>query len=667
MRRASRIDYARDREGESAPFRRPGGSRSKSGTAKSHAIDPTILDRRASDARDRWLGRLVDQRYRVTEVIGRGGMGVVYKVEHQRMGKVAAMKVLHHELATDPEVVRRFQREAEAVSRLAHPNTVQVFDFGNSAGALYLVMEYIRGLDLGTLIDRDGPMSFERAAPLLAQVCAALGEAHDLGVIHRDLKPENILVTRTHGGQDFVKVLDFGLAKLSEREEAADVTGRGSIVGTPYYMSPEQIRGEDAVGPAADIYSFGALMYRILTGHHAFTAKSPVGVLTKHLTEPPQAPSTHVPDRIDGAIDDIVLRCLAKKPEDRYESVHQLLGVIEEAYSEHADASSAIRSLPTALLRPSGSGAPVVAAEIMARDVDYGIEQSKRLQRSDLESFERQMRRRRRFRVLIIPLLLAAAGAGAVWFFFLRPESAHTAEVEPNNTLASMTLIEPGTEVTGTLGKRIDANTADKDLFRLTEVPARDGTTTITAHVTALPNMDVVLRLHDHNGKLIAEVDEGGVGAGEWLRRHRLAAPPAILVTEADTEGLPTENVSDSYKLTVKLTPADSRLESEPNDTEIDANPLSPGSPVTGYLDHRGDTDVYRIEGEAGRYALLLSGGPQVPFAWRKTGGDWTSSARETLQLESGSYIEIRRDDGSKREKLGDQGDPYTLDLSPAN
>jgi serine/threonine-protein kinase len=193
---------------------------------------------------DPWLNRVVDSRYRVHARLGQGGMGVVYKVEHQRMGKIAAMKVLHRDLAADREVVKRFRREAEAVSKLTHPNTVQTFDFGTFDGALYLVMEYVRGEDLGSIVRRDGALPWRRAAPILVQICGALGEAHELGIVHRDLKPENILVTRTKEGRDHVKVLDFGLAKLSEREEAAEVTGRGSIVGTPYYMSPEQIRGE---------------------------------------------------------------------------------------------------------------------------------------------------------------------------------------------------------------------------------------------------------------------------------------------------------------------------------------------------------------------------------------------------------------------------------------
>src|SRR5688572_10527755 len=234
------------------------------------------------DPVDPLLGRLIDARYRVISRLGHGGMGVVYKVEHQRMGKIAAMKVLHRELVSDKEVVKRFRREAEAVSKLTHPNTVQTFDFGTADGAMYLVMEYVRGEDLGAILRRDGPLAFRRAAPIFIQICAALAEAHELGIVHRDLKPENILVTRTKEGSDHVKVLDFGLAKLSEREEAAEVTGRGTIIGTPYYMSPEQIRGE-TLDHRSDIYSLGAMMYRILTGEHPFHAQTPVGVLTKHL------------------------------------------------------------------------------------------------------------------------------------------------------------------------------------------------------------------------------------------------------------------------------------------------------------------------------------------------------------------------------------------------
>ena len=212
MTRASALDAARTSDGE----RRP-----------------ATVDRRLTDSNQAWLDKIVDGRYRVVEVIGRGGMGVVYRVEHLRMGKVAAMKVLHRDLAHDAEVIQRFEREAAAVSRLHHPHTVQVFDFGTAQGALYLIMEYVRGLDLSHIIERDGPMPWARAAPLFAQIAGALQEAHELGIVHRDLKPENVLITRTTRGRDYAKVLDFGLAKIDQRGAPPTESDRRQMGGTP--------------------------------------------------------------------------------------------------------------------------------------------------------------------------------------------------------------------------------------------------------------------------------------------------------------------------------------------------------------------------------------------------------------------------------------------------
>jgi eukaryotic-like serine/threonine-protein kinase len=275
---------------------------------------------RADAIPDPLLGRVIDGRYRVQVKIGQGGMGAVYKVEHLGMGKLAAMKLLHPALTADPELGRRFRREAEAVSRLSSPNTVQVFDFGESDGFMYLVMELVRGEDLGAILRRDGPLSFERARTIAIQVCEALSEAHEAGVIHRDLKPENLLISRTRDGRDLVKVLDFGLAKLRDVEELSSVTARGALVGTPFYMSPEQIRGED-LDARSDLYSLGALMYRVLTGDHPFTGSTPVAVLTQHLTEPLIPPSKRRPERkLDRIADVLVMRAMAKAREDRFPS-----------------------------------------------------------------------------------------------------------------------------------------------------------------------------------------------------------------------------------------------------------------------------------------------------------------------------------------------------------
>jgi serine/threonine-protein kinase len=173
------------------------------------------------DQADPLVGRTIADRYQIVELIGRGGMGVVYRVEHTRIAKAMAMKLLHGELARDKEVVRRFRREADAVSKLDHPNTVQVFDFGRAEGMTYLVMELLSGRDLGAVLAQEGTISFARMAHIAAQICASVQQAHDHGIVHRDLKPENVRLLKRRDDDDFVKVLDFGLAKLRDNEEHA--------------------------------------------------------------------------------------------------------------------------------------------------------------------------------------------------------------------------------------------------------------------------------------------------------------------------------------------------------------------------------------------------------------------------------------------------------------
>src|SRR5580693_4568033 len=288
---------------------------------------PTELGGPPAETSDPWLGRVVDNRYRVVARLGSGGMGVVYQVEHLHLGKKAAMKVLTPDGAAQPEMVRRFRNEAQAVSKLDHPNIVQTFDFGQCDGALYLVMEYVNGEDLSTLIRREGPWSFTRAARLFVQVCAGLVEAHEAGIVHRDLKPENLMVVKRRDGTEHVKVLDFGLAKLRERgndPQGAAVSSGGQVLGTPYYMAPEQVRGEP-LDARADLYSVGATLYRVLTGEPPFDAPSPISVLAKHLTDEVIPPRSRAPDRaLPAEADRIVLRAMAKSPADRYQSAAEL-------------------------------------------------------------------------------------------------------------------------------------------------------------------------------------------------------------------------------------------------------------------------------------------------------------------------------------------------------
>ncbi len=616
---------------------------------------------------DQWLGKIVDGRYRVEEVLGRGGMGVVYKITHQRMGKIAAMKVLHSEMAKNPEVVARFQREAEAVSRLAHPNTVQVFDFGAMDGALYLVMEYVRGQDLGALLDRDGPMSFKNAAPLLGQICGSLEEAHHLGVIHRDLKPENILVSRTHSGQDFIKVLDFGLAKISEADDDSSVTSAGSIVGTPYYMSPEQIRAEEEVDHRADIYSLGALMYRLVTADNAFNAKTPVGVLTKHLTDDVEPPSERHPHlQIPKKLDAIIQKCMAKEPVDRYQSVRSLLEDIEQLFVETSSDTSDLRRPPTSWLAEPNDGTVPVAA-LFEQEVDHGIQAEMRLRREDLDNFETQLRRKRLRRVILLPLLLLGAMAGVLYWAMLRPPPIHTQEQEPNNDLASATRIAPGTEVHGYIGKRESKTQPDRDFYELSVAPNADGSEVVSVTATPPPNLDISIDLYNTSGKLMRHVNTAGVGETEHLRRWRTSSGVVVSVAgvlDLRPGVLPTENVSDTYTLTVQVAPTDDRLESEPNDSRADANVLTLATPLSGFLDEGDDVDVYRITAQAGRHTLLISGAPNLAVEWRL--GDeqsWRDELKATISLEASSVISIRERLG--KERIG-EAPSYTIDVRPA-
>jgi serine/threonine-protein kinase len=639
-------DTAADASTDDTPPMAPGsGARARPGTAD------IALRRRASDSQDRWLGRVVDDRYRVLEIVGRGGMGVVYKVEHLRMGKIAAMKVLHPEYSREPEVVERFRREAEAVSQLTHPNTVQVFDFGTASGALYLIMEYVRGPDLNALIKRDGPMPFARAAPMLAQICAALAEAHALGIVHRDLKPENILVTRTHRGRDFVKILDFGLAKLSEHDDRPDVTDRGAIIGTPYYMSPEQIRGE-AVDARTDVYALGSVIYRLFTGTYAFAAKTPMGVLTKHLTDPLQPPSLRAPALgISPRLDAIVARAMAKERTERYPTIGAMLDDIEATYVELVDASMLAPALDIPETSSwqgrttSGQMRPLTRDD--SDEIDYGIDSAIRLRRADLDEYERSLRRRRRVRVALVPALLLVAASSAAYAVWLRPEPVRRAEVEPNDDLDHATLIAPGQAVPGYLGKRISKTEPDRDYYRVPLPAGASGELVITAHVSALPNIDVALSLLDPTGKVLAQVSEFGPAGDEWLRRVRVRSAVFVRISESMPEAprLPTENVSDAYTLTVHFDSVSDERESEPNDSPSDAHALRPGQPVIAHLDRRADRDVYRFEGPAGPYLLTIEGPDELPVSWQLDTGALQHDRQARIDLGPGDVLRLTRSD----------------------
>jgi serine/threonine-protein kinase len=612
----------------------PDGSdpgRTGAGAAGPGAASDRLGDRRLTDSNRTWLGKLVDGRYRVLEVIGRGGMGVVYRVEHLRMGKIAAMKVLHRDLANDPEIVQRFEREAAAVSKLHHPHTVQVFDFGNAQGALYLIMEYVRGLDLARLISRDGPIPWPRCAPLLAQISGALQEAHELGIVHRDLKPENVLITRTTGGRDYAKVLDFGLAKLDQRGAPTHETERNAIVGTPYFMAPEQIRG-DEVDTRSDIYSFGALMFELLTGEHLYSGSTAVGVLTKHLTAEPDAPSMRAPKlAIPPAVDHVCRKALARDPQARWQTAAELGEAIEEIYGETVHDTTGSGSRPGS--RARARGRLVLERDDGASDL--------RLRRSDIDAFERGLKRQR---VILLGGTGALAAAALATGVVVLSRSAPTLreEREPNDEVGDANRIAAGTAVTGYLGKRHSPTEPDRDVY---VVPWPTGSRRIvTVAVTGLPNIDVNLSVNDGDGLHGATVDEAGVGAGEVLHRRAVDGPIAITVSETlgKDQKLPIENVSDPYTLTV--TEETLAGEAEPNNMDADANPLALTEELRGYLDTRLDVDLLRWTGETGNYNIVVRA-DGVPLVWRLPDGKARTPGAAAIALHKGDLIRLERTD----------------------
>ncbi len=271
-------------------------------------------------------GYMLRDQYRVEGLVGVGGMGVVYKAVHNITHQPVAIKVLWQDLANNPQEVRRFTREARAASILTHPNTVRVYDFGRDerSDAIYMVMEFLVGRKLSDLLSETPVLPPTRAVHITAQVCKSLEEAHSKGIVHRDLKPDNIFLQDVAGEKDFVKVLDFGLAKFVKGNfERDNLTKTGYVVGSPEYMAPEQAIGS-SVGPAADLYSLGIVLYEILTGDLPFDAVSTAQVLRKHIMDRVPDMPEGIRNNIPPKLETVVLRCLEKDPADRPPSAEVL-------------------------------------------------------------------------------------------------------------------------------------------------------------------------------------------------------------------------------------------------------------------------------------------------------------------------------------------------------
>ncbi|MEO8578353.1 MAG: serine/threonine-protein kinase [Gemmatimonadales bacterium] len=267
--------------------------------------------------------------YVLGERLGSGGMGEVYRGEHRMLRRPVAIKLISADQAGSAEALARFEREAQATAQLTHPNTVQLFDYGRSDdGTFYCVMELLNGETLEQIVARDGPMDVARAVHVLQQLCGALAEAHDRGLIHRDIKPSNVILGDRGGMPDVAKLLDFGL--VTERgagSTSVTLTQAGSIVGTPEFMSPEQCGEPDEIGQSSDIYSLGALGYFLVAGRSPFAGRNAVQLMAAHLYEVPAPPSTYV-EHIPEELAALLMRALAKNPAERFEDARAMASAL---------------------------------------------------------------------------------------------------------------------------------------------------------------------------------------------------------------------------------------------------------------------------------------------------------------------------------------------------
>jgi eukaryotic-like serine/threonine-protein kinase len=272
--------------------------------------------------------------YQLGRKLGEGGMGEVYLAEHRLLKRPCAIKLIKAS-KTNPITVARFEREVRSAARLAHPNTIEIYDYGHTEdGTCYYVMEFLQGMNLADLVKNHGPVLPGRLIYLMRQVCAGLAEAHDLGLVHRDLKPANVFVAVRGGESDVAKVLDFGLVKETHDRGSVELSSDKTVTGTPLFMSPEQIVGDGSLDGRSDIYTLGVVMYVALTGKLPFVADTAFAVMTAHVRDPVIAPG-QIRSGLPADLEAVVVRCLSKKPDDRYPTVR----VLAEALAACASAA----------------------------------------------------------------------------------------------------------------------------------------------------------------------------------------------------------------------------------------------------------------------------------------------------------------------------------------
>ena len=282
---------------------------------------------------DNLVGQTVDRRYKIVEVIGKGGMGIVYRAEHQILKRPVALKVVRTDIVQDEDSVKRFLTEARAIASLESPHTVTIYDSGvTETGALYYTMELLEGQALSKLLRKRGAIAYPRAVDIACQVCDSLQEAHAKGIVHRDIKPDNIFITRSDE-REFVKLVDFGIAKLLDESGDGAVTRSGVVCGTPRYLSPEQISGEKP-GPPTDLYALAVVLYEMLAGAPPFAGPTPAKLMQQHLREMPPPLLDKAPAAVTPALDAVLRRALEKEPANRPATAAQFKSALQAALGE---------------------------------------------------------------------------------------------------------------------------------------------------------------------------------------------------------------------------------------------------------------------------------------------------------------------------------------------
>lgn len=312
------------------------------------------------------IGMLLENKYEIVRKLGEGGMGAVYEGLHTHIKRRVAIKCLHAQFATKPEIVARFKREALAATSIGHENIIEVTDMGQFPdGTLYIVLEFLDGRDWSDDIDNDGAQPLGKTCAIMVQVCEALAAAHDKGIVHRDLKPENIFLIERSGTRDFVKVLDFGISKVKDTGPGSGMTQTGTTLGTPYYMSPEQAQGRKDVDHRADIYSLGVILFQALTGQYPFDDESYPMLVLKICTEPPPSLRAYRPD-LPEQVELIVNKMLEKDRKDRFDSCLDVKNVLLQYVGQEdqpvvvADAP-ATSSMKSSMLEAATRGEPIAA------------------------------------------------------------------------------------------------------------------------------------------------------------------------------------------------------------------------------------------------------------------------------------------------------------------